>query len=198
MRTSVLFAAAWLATILPSVAHADVPPPAGYVESCTMANATADGQECIERQGGHTDQGVPGRWLADYGYCHRCQTYGASGWNEIYCRKKGDGKPLPEGWEAAIQKAVRDAPPGEGEKPRAAECAMPPLKASSKPATAATAKSEGSATPTEKPSGGCKCSSVGGGLETKGGLVGGGGALLVLGLRRRRLRAASVRPSARR
>lgn len=167
MRPPLLVVSAVAALLLPAVALADVPPPSGYVERCTLEAASADGQECVQRSGWHGEKGLPGRWLAEYGFCQRCQTYGASVHGDIYCRPKG-GKPLPDGWDETIGKLVRDAPPEESQKPLAARCAMPPgpatQRATEPSATGAKApdsKASDSKASDSKASGGCKCDAAG-------------------------------------
>lgn len=159
-----------------------------------MENASADGQECVQRRGWHGEKGLPGRWLAEYGFCLRCQTYGASAHGDIYCRPKG-GKPLPEGWDETIIKLAREAPDEEErKKPLAARCEMPPRPASVGGPTGLPledgpgAKSGDNASDGKAPgkSGGCKCEAAGSGGATTGAGALVGGALVFVALRLRR------------
>lgn len=74
--------------LLLSIALADVPPPPGYVETCT-----------VEKQCTPTEEGVScGAWFGEpdacahllaEGWVLRCRTSGASVWSEVYCRGAG-------------------------------------------------------------------------------------------------------------
>lgn len=81
----------WIALALASsitlAAHADVPPPDDYVEECTLDKQKREGEECILRSV-HVGQ-PPGETLLlqEFGFCRRCNTYGATVRGEIEDRK---------------------------------------------------------------------------------------------------------------
>ncbi len=108
---------------IPSRVFADIPPPRGYVEECTIANVQKDGEECVERDAWHGDRDASQRYLGDFGYCRRCKTSGASTYGEIYCRQKSSDNPLPSGWRAAIKALpTPSADPDPSSKPLVPEC----------------------------------------------------------------------------
>jgi hypothetical protein len=76
-----------------SSALADVPPPEGYVEKCTLAQQQTATSECLECAGMHGQLGRCASLLAPYCYLYVCKTYGASGWTEVLCRTKDPNAP---------------------------------------------------------------------------------------------------------
>jgi len=87
---------ALLALLWVTPARADITPPDGYVERCTMANAIDDGEECVEH--GHVawDERCLS-YLEQQGFCLRCGL-GATQRVDILCRKRG-APPLPADWQ---------------------------------------------------------------------------------------------------
>ena len=73
-----------LTTVL---AHADVAPDPGFVETCTIEKQCKEGEE-----GTTCSAGFRGREecekLEKEGWKQRCRTYGGSFWNEVMCRAK--------------------------------------------------------------------------------------------------------------
>ena len=79
--------------IVLALAHADIPPPPGYVETCTVAN------HCASDQAGKTCEGTfSGREdceaLEAAGWTQKCRTSGASVWTEVMCGPKGSASPV--------------------------------------------------------------------------------------------------------
>lgn len=72
----------WLAV---SVALADIPPPKGYVEDCTIEREQSAGKECVACEGYHGGR-EPCVALEAQGYAKECQTRGASVWTEVMCK----------------------------------------------------------------------------------------------------------------
>jgi hypothetical protein len=73
--------------------RADVAPPPGYVEKCTVKAWQKSGQEC--RLCGASFRGRDQcQQLGSQGYQQRCRSHGASVWQEVWCRSalKGDKK----------------------------------------------------------------------------------------------------------
>ena len=125
------------ATVAPS-ALADVPPPAGYVEKCTVAKQQTATSECLECASMHGQTSRCASLLAPYCYVYVCQTWGASAWTEVLCRAKDPNAPavpadvrsqltsppsapLVDGGVATIASTcaayvpvVQDNPPGDG------------------------------------------------------------------------------------
>ena len=70
---------------------ADVAPPDGYVEQCTVAKQQGNGNTCIECPNDYrsfaTDAGDPCKLQYEgQGYTKACNSYGASVWTEVWCR----------------------------------------------------------------------------------------------------------------
>lgn len=77
--------ALWLFATL---AFADIAPPPGYVETCTVERACGKaGGETCHAWHGDVDACKP---LADRGLSKSCQTRGASAWEEVWCNP-GEG-----------------------------------------------------------------------------------------------------------
>ena len=73
---------------LSRAAFADVPPPPGYVEQCTVekqCKKDEDGDAC---GAWHGDRDKCKKLHAKDGFTYKCSTHGASVWTEIYCRPK--------------------------------------------------------------------------------------------------------------
>lgn len=73
-----------LACVLGSgTARADIPPPDGYVENCTIEKQQRPGMECVACQATHSTP------CSVASYTRQCSTYGASVWTEIWCYTDG-------------------------------------------------------------------------------------------------------------
>jgi hypothetical protein len=72
----------WTLTILMGTvqAKADLPPPDGYVETCTVTQQQGMGEECV------TCQATYAQACNVAGYVQRCRSWGASVWTEVWCR----------------------------------------------------------------------------------------------------------------
>lgn len=73
-----------------SLAFADVAPPAGYVEQCTIDKQQAPGKSCVACQNDYRSfVGDAGdKCVQQYeplGYTKMCKSWGASAWTEIWC-----------------------------------------------------------------------------------------------------------------
>lgn len=105
-RALALFAiAGTTTTLVAGAAHADVPPPPGYVEECTVdlqQHADAVCEACGSYYG--TVQKCPTQY-ASTPFTKRCQTAGASVWTEVWCRPRTSADP------AAAGAAPQEAPP---------------------------------------------------------------------------------------
>lgn len=74
--------------LLPVQARADVPPPPGYVEQCTIEKQCKKGEEGDACRGWHGDrEGCQKRHASD-GFVYKCRSRGASVWTEVFCRPK--------------------------------------------------------------------------------------------------------------
>lgn len=102
MHLRALLIAAFL--LVPVAALADLAPPPGYQEQCTIERVQQAGELCQLCTGAyHGDRDYCERELADQGYEHRCRTRGASAWREVWCRADADG--VDEGSAAAALEA---------------------------------------------------------------------------------------------
>lgn len=107
-RTAARAAAVFVATSLAqAVTRADIPPPPGYVERCTVELQRKSGEECFAFRAGYNS---PRGWsdpLASHGFGLRCRSAGGSFWQEVWCRAATpDAKPLPVRWYTR-----KDGPP---------------------------------------------------------------------------------------
>ena len=75
-----------------SIAYADVPPPPGYVEQCSIVKQKKDGEDCQTSRPYYGDRNRGQREWGTKGYTRRCRTNGASVWMEIWC-KTADAPP---------------------------------------------------------------------------------------------------------
>ena len=92
---------------------ADIAPPPGYVEQCTVEKQQKKGEECKSCSAWHGERDKCEKELGTQGYTQRCKSRGASAWSEVWCKavepKKGEPKPEPE----KKSSASADLPSGE-------------------------------------------------------------------------------------
>jgi MYXO-CTERM domain-containing protein len=89
-----LFGIALSACYLPT-ALADVPPPDGYVEECTVAKKQVSGRSCAACQNDYRSFATSAvdpcqSQYASQGYEKICKSWGASVWTEVWCRGEAD------------------------------------------------------------------------------------------------------------
>jgi hypothetical protein len=142
MRSSVpdaaaVLAVAWISSFAPT-ARADVPPPPGYVETCTLPKQSHKGDDCLECRAYYGNREHCSASLASYRFARRCQTAGASTWSEVWCRGGGPTAPKvpPEvlGQLNNPSSGLRAEP-----KPTAAPTAAPTADPTAAPPAAPTA-----------------------------------------------------------
>ena len=79
--------------LIASRAAADIPPPDGYTEQCTVAIQQQAGEVCVACSTYVTDTNKCASRPELAGYTKRCQTYGASVWGEVWCKSDPDAAP---------------------------------------------------------------------------------------------------------
>lgn len=92
-------------------ARADLPPPDGYVEECTVDNKEQPGTQCEACKNGPGGGGSTNVCIDKYTgtkFAYVCKTWGASFWTEVWC----DGPPRPD--EPAEEEGCSCAAPGLG------------------------------------------------------------------------------------
>jgi hypothetical protein len=100
---------------LAPVVRADIPPPEGYVETCTLENHAKPGTECVSCDAWHGEHDKCEKLHGAAGYTQSCRTGGASTWSEVWCRPaSGDAAP-----DAPVPTPAPTA--GEAEAPVVAE-----------------------------------------------------------------------------
>jgi MYXO-CTERM domain-containing protein len=70
-------------------ARADLPPPEGYVEPCTVEQQQRPGLECVACPSSFASRDKCPTQLAPAGFAQVCSTWGASTWTEVWCRAAG-------------------------------------------------------------------------------------------------------------
>jgi MYXO-CTERM domain-containing protein len=75
-----------------SVAYvkADVAPPDDYEERCTLERTCPKGKECVLCPASRRDLDACSKQLEEHGFVMKCQSWGASVWDEIWCRDASD------------------------------------------------------------------------------------------------------------
>ncbi|MBI3203983.1 MAG: hypothetical protein HYZ29_20755 [Myxococcales bacterium] len=68
-------------------AFADVPPPPGYVEPCTVEKQQKPNETCISCSTYFAEADACQKQHAGRGFAHRCRTRGASTWSEVWCKR---------------------------------------------------------------------------------------------------------------
>lgn len=92
-------------------ANADVPPPPGYVEQCTMDKQKKEGEDCQMSRPWYRERDKGQREWGTKGYTRRCRTSGASVWLEIWCKAAEPAKPAEPAKVAAEPTTQPSAPP---------------------------------------------------------------------------------------
>jgi len=110
MRTTSMMALVMVA-LGAGPALADIPPPATYVETCTLAKQQTATSECLECSAYYGNMTRCSTMLAAYCYTKVCKTYGASAWTEVLCRTKADNAPVVPSDVIAILSSATTAPP---------------------------------------------------------------------------------------
>lgn len=90
-----LFAPLFFLAII-SVARADVPPPDGYIEQCTVARKEQPGTTCEACPNSYESYQGNDPCITKYTgtkFAKACRSGGASFWTEVWC----DGPPRPDG-----------------------------------------------------------------------------------------------------
>jgi hypothetical protein len=92
-------------------ALADVPPPEGYVETCTVDKQVTPTTECLTCRAYYGATTRCQTMLEPFCYSKVCKSYGASGWNEVYCRTKNASAPvIPQEITDALPLATEPVP----------------------------------------------------------------------------------------
>jgi hypothetical protein len=94
MLTSLVLLANLMCLVAP--ATADLPPPPWYVETCTLENQQLPEEECQICHGHFNARDGCQKELGPSGYRFRCKAWGASHWDEVWCRpsapRNGEGE----------------------------------------------------------------------------------------------------------
>jgi hypothetical protein len=112
MRSPLLLGPALVVALtLSSLARADISPPAGFVESCTLKAQSGAGKECLSCAAFYGNSNHCEESLASYGFAQGCRTGGASVWSEVWCRAAGPkAVPVPKDVLAQLDKAAGRPP----------------------------------------------------------------------------------------
>jgi hypothetical protein len=114
-----LLAALTLSTLTPRT-RADLPPPPGFVESCTLAKQSRAGRECLGCSAYHGNSNHCSMSLAEYGFTESCRSRGASAWSEVWCRAASpQAKPVPQDVLLQLGDATGHPPVSPGPTPTA-------------------------------------------------------------------------------
>lgn len=92
MRALLAIFAALAVTAVSTPALADLAPPPGYVEKCTVENHQNDGKTCTSCAADFKSRDRCESELGTKGYTRACRTRGASVWSEVWCL---EAKPAP-------------------------------------------------------------------------------------------------------
>lgn len=85
MRALLAVFAALAVTTSSAPASADIAPPPGYVEKCTVENHQKDGTTCTSCAADFKRRDRCESELGPKGYTRACRTRGASVWSEVWC-----------------------------------------------------------------------------------------------------------------
>ena len=181
---------------LSSVAQADLAPPPGYVEVCTVDRQQKPNERCelCSKSYFREPDGCKKK-LASKGFSQRCRSRGASVWTEVWCRPKDSAAPPPSASAAPPPSASAAPPPSASAAPTPSASAVPlPSSSAAPPASVIASPGDPPGSPTALPSasdqpaaspkpqpGGSKAAG-GGGLCSIGYMPAGSFAIGLLGL----------------
>jgi MYXO-CTERM domain-containing protein len=107
-------------------AQADVPPPPGFVETCTVAQQQTGGARCEECRASFQDASACATRFASTQMQQRCKTSGASVWTEVWCETRVATDPTAPA-PAPTPAPAPEAPPAtsvSAEQADASSCAV--------------------------------------------------------------------------
>lgn len=95
VRSRIGLAALFLLALSPRAAHADLPPPEGYVEACQVSKVQKKGEFCTICPTTYSDaDACARRFHADkLAWEHRCRARGGATWAEIWCTRWSNSTP---------------------------------------------------------------------------------------------------------
>lgn len=155
------------ALTLSTLARADIAPPPGFVESCTMKAQSAGGKECMSCAAFYGNSDHCEESLGSYGFTQGCRTGGASVWSEVWCRPaSAKAVPVPKDVLAQLDKAAgrppAPAPPAKPTEtgpvrtePVPTAIVAPPVLPTAAPSAAPPVPDAPVAPPPLPPTGGC-------------------------------------------
>jgi len=116
-------------------ARADIPPPEGYVETCTLEKQGTAENECVSCGTWHEAPNKCTDLHGPEGYTPKCRTTGATAWTEVLCRPKAGGAatPTPTAVQPEADKPATDdkaAPQPAAAEPTKSKCAGADLEGS--------------------------------------------------------------------
>jgi hypothetical protein len=135
-----------------SRALADMPPPDGYVETCTIARQQTSKTECLECMDMHDQTERCTNLLAPYCYVKVCKTWGSTSFTEVLCRTKDASAPVvPTDIMSLVDSRSYPLPnlPDGGVTPVAPSMCLPYTPAAAADASAGCSVPSGS--PSERP-----------------------------------------------
>lgn len=125
---------------------ADLAPPPGYVEPCSIDNARQTGEECKSCSTYFAEADACQKQYGARGYALRCKTRGTSTWSEVWCKANA-------GVEVSSLKGQPDASE-HGPEPTTAVSAAPtataPDASAASPNPAASTKNDSPAPPASR------------------------------------------------
>lgn len=180
----------WLVAglLLAPTAFADLAPPPGYVEPCTVEKQQKSNETCIACSTYHAEPDACVKQHAGRGFAHRCRSRGASVWTEVWC-KPSSGVDVASTLPGPDASGVDAASPAVPSASASSTAPTPPPPASQTSSGTSSPAPVGSAAGVEQPptpekGGSCGACSVGRNAQSRAGW--GLGLLLAAALGRRR------------
>lgn len=115
-----------LAGVFASRARADVAPPPGYVENCTLERTCPVGTECVLCPADYhdsADDSACSRNLGPLGFAKQCRSAGGSVWDEVWCRPVSrDATTQPDPPDGSVGQLVARATVCQPKKDEGCSC----------------------------------------------------------------------------
>ncbi len=96
MRTPLVLSTVGLVVFFTTTAFADVAPPEGYVEACTVAKkqtATSECVQCLALRSMYDNADRCSSLLSPYCFVKECSAWGGAAYPEVWCRARSESSP---------------------------------------------------------------------------------------------------------
>jgi MYXO-CTERM domain-containing protein len=113
-RVVFVFAVSSFTCALALTAHADIAPPPGYVETCSVQRHQSADKQCVACRAWFRERDACVKQYGAQGYTSACRSRGASVWTEVWCKSASTAAAADAGMpdlDAGLPTIPAPAPP---------------------------------------------------------------------------------------